>query len=129
MIRSFFNMPLMLRFITAHAILCFAFFIAVLIPGIPFQIDGKVVSKNEVWASGIGASVVILGLLMPTTGILLLKRWRYSRELYSTILGVTLILPYAIWSDLIGMVFGIVMTIVISCYLFINKNVRAYLAS
>ncbi|MGD8515180.1 MAG: hypothetical protein PVF52_06175, partial [Granulosicoccaceae bacterium] len=88
---EFKQMPILLKFFTAHALACFLFLIAALIPGIPFNFNGEVISFNEIWSSGVGIFTVYVGLVMPLCGWLMLNRKAYSRIIYLAVLSSVLI--------------------------------------
>jgi len=61
--------------------------------------------------------------------VLILKRWQYSRQLYTLILVSVLVAPYLIWQQLVLALFEVVLSCAIISYLFINKKARAYFSS
>ncbi|MES9826358.1 MAG: hypothetical protein ABW127_18205 [Candidatus Thiodiazotropha endolucinida] len=77
MYQAFKEMPTLLKFITAHALFCFMFFMAVVIPGIPITFKGELMEFYDLWEGGLPTAA--MGLSMPVVGVLLLKRWQYAR--------------------------------------------------
>lgn len=129
MYQAFREMPTLLKFITAHALVCFVFFLTVVIPGIPITVNGEVMESSELWSRGLGFPTAAVGLAMPVVGVLILKRWQYSRQLYALSLVSVLVAPYLVWQQLVLALFGVVLSCVIISYLFINGKARAYFSS
>lgn len=129
MYQAFREMPTLLKFITAHALVCFVFFLAVVIPGMPITVNGEVMESSELWSIGLGLPTAAVGLAMPVVGVLILKRWQYSRQLYALILVSVLVVPYLVWQQLVLALFGVVLSCAIISYLFINRKARAYFSS
>ncbi len=129
LVSEFKAMPLILKFLTAHALVSFIFFVAAVIPGIPFNFNGKEMSFSELWSSGIGIFTVYVGLTMPFCGFLMLKRKAYSRLIYLFILSSVLIAPYIYWKEAVGLSFGVITTLLIAGYIYGKPSVREYFAS
>lgn len=129
MYQAFKDMPTLLKYITGHALVCFVFFLAVVIPGIPITFNGDVMESQELWEKGLGLPIAAIGLIMPVVGILILKRWQYSRHLYGLLLVSVLVAPYLVWQEPVSVAFGIVLSCAIIGYLFINRKARAYFSS
>ena len=129
MYQAFKEMPTLLKFITTHALVCFVFFLAVVIPGIPITFNGEVMESQELWAKGLGLPTMAVGLSLPVAGILILRRWKYCRQLYSAILLSVLVGPYVYWQEVSSLVFGVVLSCAIIGYLFLNSLSRAYFSS
>lgn len=129
MYQAFKEMPTLLKFITGHAFVCIVFFLAAVIPGIPISFDGQVMESKVLWAKGLGLPAVIVGLSLPVAGILILRRWQFSRHLYSAILLSALVGPYLYWQQVLSLVFGVVLSCAIIGYLFLNGQSRTYFRS
>ena len=99
------------------------------IPGIPFNVNGQSISFSYLWSSGIGIYVGILGTAMPISGWLMLKRKASSRLEYLSVLSLGLIAPYIYMQETELMFFGILFIVSIATYLYGNSTVRAYFAS
>jgi len=123
---AFQKMPIILKFLTVHATACFFFFVAAVIPGIPFSFNGEVMSYTETWSSGAGMFTVYIGLAMPFCAWLMLKRKTYSRQIYLFVLISVLIAPYLYWKDFTSIIFGVILTILIAGYMFGKPSVRSY---
>lgn len=131
MYKSFKEMPIFLKFITAHALVCFLLFVAAVIPEIPIIFNDEVMETQELWEKGIGIRfhLAISGLAMPATGILILKRWHYARQFYALLLISLLVAPYIVWQDLISTIYGMVLAFSIIGYMFFHGQARAYFSS
>lgn len=126
---NFKSMPIILKFLTAHALACIAFLIGSILPHDSFSMNGRSVTYSEWWNSGIGIYASILGALMAIAGYLLVSKKRYSRQVYLGILSFGLIAPYIKWGkyELAG--FGVLTISVIAGYLFFKASVIEYFAS
>jgi hypothetical protein len=129
MYQAFKDMPTFLKFITAHALVCFVFFLAVVIPGIPITFNGEVMTSQDIWAKGLGLPIMAVGLSLPSAGILLLRRRQYCRHFYSITLLLVLIGPYVYWQEVRSFIFCVVLSGAIIGYLFLNGQSRAYFSS
>ena len=129
MYQSFKNMPMILKFITVHAIACFIFFVAAVIPGTPITYNGEVMASQELWAHGVGLHIVAIGIAMPVMGMLFLQRWLYSRQLYSITFIFLMVFPFVLWQELYSAIFSAVISCVIITYLFLNRQACAYFSS
>ncbi len=70
-----------------------------------------------------------IGIVLPICGWLMLKRTSYSRLIYIIVLLVSMILPLLYMQEYISIIFGLVLVILIACYLFGKSSVREYFAS
>ena len=129
MYQAFKEMPTLLKFITAHALACFVFFLAAVIPGIPITFNGEVMESQQLWAKGVGLPTVATGLAMPVIGVLFLRRWQYCRQVYSVALVSFMVVPFVLWQELPLIIFGVVLSCAIIGYLFLNGQARAYFSS
>jgi hypothetical protein len=129
MYQAFKVMPTLLKFITVHALACFIFFLAAVIPGIPITFNGEAIESQQLWAKGFGYPTVAIGLAMPVIGVLFLRRWQYCRQVYSATLVSVMVIPFVLWQELPSIIFGAVLSCAIISYLFINGRVRAYFSS
>jgi hypothetical protein len=96
---NFKSMPKLLKFLTAQAIACVVFFIGSVIPHGAFSIDSHPVTYYEWWGSGAGPYAAIIGILLPLSGWLMLKRSCYARPCYLGTLVVGLVLPYLLFKQ------------------------------
>ena len=128
-IGEFYAMPLLLKFLTFQAAICFLLFIAAVVPIIPFNVDGKDLTYVELWVSGIGIFTVYVGIAMPISAWLMLSRKEHSRIIYLVILSSVLIVPYVYWKDIGGLAFGVIIIILISIYIYFSPSCKAYFAS
>ena len=121
-------MPMLLKFITGHAIFCVVFVMSA-IPGGTFKINGQVVSHSEWWSSGAGPFALVLGILMPITGVLLLQKSRYARPAYIAVASLALVLPYLFMGQLVSAFIGFVVVGLLALYLYFRRTVLHYFAS
>jgi hypothetical protein len=126
---AFKAMPKLLKWICAHALLCGFFLLGSVIPHDSFSINGHHVSYAEWWSSGAGPFASLLGTVMPLTGYLLLSRSAYGRIAYLAVLSVALVLPYCYLGEFWLALFGVLVVLLISWYLFRKKSVIEYFAS
>ncbi|MCU7944386.1 MAG: hypothetical protein KZQ87_17095 [Candidatus Thiodiazotropha sp. (ex Cardiolucina cf. quadrata)] len=129
MYQAFKEMPTLLKFITAHALFCFFFFFAVVIPGISITFNGELMEASDLWERGLVLPTAAMGLSMPIVGLLFLKRWQYARHIYSLLFISVMVTPYVYWQQLPAIVFGIVVSFGIIGYLFINRRACEYFSS
>jgi len=129
MYQAFKDMPKLLKFITAHALVCAILFLAVVIPGFPIQFNGQAMESSDLWENGLAIPTAAVGIVMPALGILFLRRWQYARYLYALMIVSVLVVPYILWHQLAGAIFGFVASCAIIGYLFVNSGVRAYFNS
>ncbi|MBT3012970.1 MAG: hypothetical protein KUF77_15395 [Candidatus Thiodiazotropha sp. (ex Lucina aurantia)] len=127
MYQAFKAMPTLLKFITAHALFCFMFFMAVVILGIPITFKGELMEFYDLWEGGLPTAA--MGLSMPVAGVLLLKRWQYARYIYSFLFISVMVAPYVYWQQLPAIIFGIIFSCGIIGYLFLNRSAREYFSS
>lgn len=129
MIKAFWEMPTILKFLTAHALACFLFVIGLVIPGSPMSFNGVPVESQEFWDKGYALPTFIIGIIMPLLGVSLLKKWVYSRHIYSVVFVLVLVAPYVYWQEIESTIFGVVLSAMVIGYLFINGKVREYFNS
>ena len=132
---NFKDMPYLLVFLTFHMLMCSLFLLALIgcfIPGFTYSIDGKVIGYLECWRSGACWVGLMIGILLPTAGILFLQRKRYARQVYLFALCITMIgsevfvIDDAVsrQEDLLG---NMIFIIFLGMYLYLRKPVRDYL--
>ncbi len=119
-------MPLLLKFLTFHAIACFVFFVGVAVPNASFKLNGRAVPYDELWSSGLAFFLVFVGLAMPLAGVLLLRRTSAARHVYIFILSTGSVLPYLFMRDYVFAVVSAVVIALIAWYVFGNAGVQAY---
>ena len=126
---NFKAMPVLLKFLTAHALGCILFVFASMFPFGAFRIHGRYVTHSEWWSSGIGVYVSILGMLMAIAGCLLASKKRYSRQIYLAVVPLGLVAPYLKTGEYAGAIFGIAVTLMIAAYLFLKASAKEYFDS
>lgn len=123
---SFKNMPIILKFLTMHAIACFMFFLLAVIPGVPFTFNGQEMTFSELWSSGLGFLAILVGISMPIGGYLLLTRKPYSRLLYLLALSTGLVVPYLFIRDYQMAIVGVISGVLIAGYLYYMPSSKAF---
>ncbi|TVZ39029.1 hypothetical protein P886_3416 [Alteromonadaceae bacterium 2753L.S.0a.02] len=129
MYQNFLLMPTVLKFMTVHAMACSFFLLVAVIPGVPFTVNGEVLSYKEAWESGYSVNLLVIGVVMPILAVQLLARRKYCRQLYTAASACVLILPYLYWQQYALAMLGLACTLVITLYLFKNGRVLAYFGS
>ena len=127
--QAFRSMPLLLKFLTFHAVVCFVFFVGVAVPNDLFKLNGRAVPYDEPWSSGLAFFVGFVGLAMPLAGVLLLRRTSAARHVYLFILSIGSVLPYLFMRDYVFAGASVVVIALIAWYVFGNAAVQAYFAS
>lgn len=126
---NFKSMPALLKFLTAHAFICFVFLIGSIIPHHYFSINGQPVSFSEWWRSGAGLLCSLIGIVFPVLGYLFLIRARHAREIYIAVL-VTVSAFGPIGSPPVSYYLAaLVFVIGIAIYLYIWSSVKNYFSS
>jgi hypothetical protein len=88
---NFSAMPGFLKFLTAHAFGMSVLLVASVIPHGSFVLHGRPVSYAEWWSSGAGPLASFLGIILPISGFLLLRRNPLARIAYLTSIGIAMI--------------------------------------
>jgi len=131
--KNFKNMPLLLKFLTAHSLSCFFFIIGSIIPHNSFSINGVHVSYAQWWQSGAGILTSIVGLILPVGGYLILKQHRLARIVYLSALMIGLTITYIPLKAKINLIEPLISTIILlilmACYLYFRKSVILYFCS
>jgi hypothetical protein len=127
-VESFKSMPLLMRFITGHALLCFFFLLKASIPqmGGDFSYKGQIMGFQEIWQNGLGVYLLLLGSAFPLSGVLMLRKWQYSRQLYSVVLLSAFIVPNANSDSLVYLPLALIIPCLLITYLFKYSKVRQY---
>ena len=130
---NFKSMPVVLKFLTFHALACCFFLVGSIVPHNSFSMDGKTVSYAVWWSLGVGAVASVIGIILPLAGFLLLKKYSYARPTYIAALVIAFISPAGFVSfsnygfDYYAPSF--VLVLAISAYLYFRKPVKEYFAS
>lgn len=122
--QSFKTMPVLLKFLTGHALACFVLLLGVVLPNDSFNVDGRAVPYGELWSSGIGPMVALVGIAMPIGGLLMLRRARHARQIYLIASSSGLVLPYVFIADFTLAAVGVVFVALIAWYLFGNQSTQ-----
>lgn len=135
MLANFVQMPGFLKFLTSMAIICVLSVVLSILPG-DIDIFGQHISTSDWWSNGSGFIFAISLIPIFCSGLLILKRARYSRIVHIIgwvfadigVLAVAVInhvtMPMDIEYVYVG--FSIVSIIVFAAYLYFNKRVRVY---
>ena len=126
MSQAFAETPTLFKFIIAHSLMCFYFFIATVIPGVYIEYAGKLVEMHQIWELGLGVPVIILGLGMPLSGIMMLKKHKYSRHIYGANLFFGLVGCYIYLEIAVPIVFAIFLWAAVIGYIFLNARLKSY---
>ncbi|MDQ7995559.1 MAG: hypothetical protein AAGC76_06875 [Luteibacter sp.] len=79
--KNFFDMPSVLRFLTAIALVNIVFLVSAVFSG-AMHVQGHVISRAEWWSSGSGYIQLFSSLPLVASALLLLVRSRYARAAY-----------------------------------------------
>lgn len=126
---SFKEMPMLLKFITGHAIACVFLLLGSIIPHDSFSIDGQPVTYAVWWSSGAGPFASFLGVIMPATAYQLLKRLSRARSMYLVVLTIALVAPYLYWGQLQIAAIDMAIVGLFAWYLYGAKSVQHYFSS
>ncbi|MFC6439120.1 hypothetical protein [Bowmanella sp. JS7-9] len=128
MIEAFKHMPLLLKLITGHAAICILFLLKATIPGFmgDFSYRGQVMGYQEIWGNDLGVWLILIGAFFPIAGLLLVLRWKYSRQYYSLVLLCVFIIPTTSKGDFVYLPLALFVPSLIIAYLFKSKKVREY---
>ena len=126
---NFKSMPMVLKFLTFHALMCFSLFLVAIIPRDYFVLDGRHVSYGEWWSSGVGPLIAAVGLAMAMAGVLFLAKRSFGRLIYLATFGGSLTVPFLLSRDFLPAAIGAVAAAAMWAYLFRNPAVRAYFTS
>jgi hypothetical protein len=126
---NFSAMPGFLKFLTAHAFGMSVLLIASVIPHGSFVIHGRPVSYAEWWSSGAGPFASFLGIILPISGFLLLRRNSRARIIYLTSIGIAMIASYLIHPEPASAAFGVPLFAFGVWYLYRRPAVVAYFAA
>lgn len=125
---NFKSMPLLLKFLTAHALACFAFFVTTLVPSSSFVLNGHHVSFSTWWSSGVGFFASLVGVVGLAVGLLLLTKWRHARIAYLGFLILVLVVPYPIVGHPALALVGLATVGALALYLYRRQSIQCYFA-
>ena len=128
MVEVFKSMPILLKFITAHGLFCFLFFLSAVIPGfdVNFTYKGQSMGYDEIWRNGLGVHLILIGSLFPISAILILKKWQYCRQFYALVVLGAFIIPNANGDSFIYLPFALIMPSLLIVYLFKYGKAKVY---
>ena len=125
--KNFKSMPLVLKFLTVHGLLCFMAFAFSIIPNHSLSIDEQPVTYAQWWASGVGVFASIVGLLLPLSAWLILRKSSIARPMYLACLTFALGVPYLFFWRRYGNAFaGVLFVALITLYLYKRNPVLVY---
>jgi hypothetical protein len=121
-------MPLILKFITAHGLFCFLFFLSAVIPGfdLNFSYKGQSMGFDEIWQNDLGVHLILIGVFFPTSAILLIKKWQYCRQFYAFVILATFVIPNANGDSFIYLPFALIVPCLLIAYLFKYDKAKVY---
>jgi len=130
MLQNFKHMPLILKFLTAHGLMCLMLLVFSVIPNESMSIDGKAVTYAQWWSSGAGVFASAIGLALPFSAWLILQKSTLARPVYLSSLVLTLVFPYLIfWENYGSAIAGAVLVMLVAGYLYRKQSVVAYFGS
>ena len=131
--KNFKEMPLILKFLTVHAVGCLFFLVSSIFPHNSFSVEGTTVTYFEWWSSGAGMLATIFGTLLPLSGYLLLKRASIARLFYLSSMLIAFYSPvlFLEGSKYPGgyYVSSILLVLLLAGYLYLGKTAKAYFSS
>ena len=125
---SFKEMPPVLKFLTGMAIFFIFLFLKATVPGMfgTFTYNGEVLEFNEIWERGFGVPLIIIGLLVPLSGVSVLLKQKYSRHFYCAALVIAVSMPTLEERDFYALAFFLIAPVAAAVYLFSFNEVRRY---
>ena len=128
MVEVFKSMPLLLKFITAHGLFCFLFFLSAAIPGfdVNFTYKGQPMGYEEIWRNDLGVHLILIGSLFPISAVLILKKWQYCRQLYALVILGTFVIPNANGDSFIYLPLALIVPCLLIVYLFKYGKAKMY---
>jgi len=127
--QSFRSMPLLLKFLTFHALACCVFFVGVVVPNDSFKVDGRAIPFDELWSSGLAFFVAFVGLALPLAGVLLLRRASLARHFYIGVLVIGAVMPCLFMRDYVFAAMSVAVIGLLAWYVFDSPSAQAYFAS
>jgi len=131
--KNFKEMPLILKFLTVHAVACLFFIVSSIFPHNSFSVEGSTVSYFEWWSSGAGTLATIFGTLFPLSGYLLLKRASIARVFYLSSMLIAFYSPvlFIEGSKYPGgyYISSLLLVLLLAGYLYLGKTAKAYFSS
>ena len=91
-----------------------------------FTYNGEVLEFNEIWKRGFGVPLIIIGLLVPLSGVSILLKQKYSRHFYCFALAIAVSMPAVEERDFYALVFFLIVPVAAAVYLFSFNEVRRY---
>lgn len=128
MFASFKEMPPVLKFLTGMAIFFIFLFLKATVPGMfgTFSYNGEVLEFDEIWRRGFGVPLILIGLLVPLSGLSILLKQKYSRHFYCFSLAIAVSTPAIAERDFGALAFFLIIPISIAVYLFSFMEVKRY---
>lgn len=130
---NFKKMPLILKFLTIHALACLFFLVSSIFPHNSFSVEGRAVSFLEWWTSGAGMLASIFGILLPLSGFLLIKRAPLARLFYLSSMFIGFFSPMFFLDGSkypsVYYLSSLAIVLLIAGYLFFGKTSKEYFTS
>lgn len=128
MYASFKEMPSVLKFLTGMAFFFLFLFLKATIPGMfgTFTYNGEVLEFDEIWERGFGVPLILISLLVLSSGISILLKHKYSRHFYCFALAIAVSAPAIAEKDFYALAFFLIIPVAAAVYLFSSNAVRRY---
>jgi len=127
---SFKQMPFLLKFLALLGCSGIFFIIGPFFPFAKFQIEGRTVSINEFWSSGVAIGFIVTGVLLLISGIKTINKNHMGRFYFLIAFVSAYLNPHAIMNGYLfdqNYLFGLFVPIgFFSWYLYMKKSVRIY---
>ena len=125
---NFGDMPKLLKFLTAHAACCFAFFVISVINIDSYAIQGRHVRYAEWWSSGAGIFASLIGLVGLFVAWALTSKKLYARPAYLGFLALAFIAPCPFFGMLAYALPGLLVVGAGAFYMYRWQSVQVYFA-
>jgi hypothetical protein len=88
---SFLDMPFILKFLTLGTFIYSGLSLLFAFPNDGITLNGRFVTYDYLWSSGMVWVFIVTGLAWPYSGYMMLRRRKYSREVYLSVMGLIML--------------------------------------